>query len=233
MTTTNSTLFILLLCFCLGAFLHALKLYGTQTSRSPLVNWYLHEINIPFEVVDPRGSSPLNLFGLANAPVNPHPFGQVPCLDDDGLVVFESGAILMYLSDKYGPNNTPERRAQTSSWITWANSCLDPILFKENERGGVVGTGAGQENKRLRVLDTILSKQEFLLDDSFSVADVSVASYLLYIPQFFGTKVNFGEKYPHIAKYMKKCAQREAYKKAYPDEVNKVLEICDTYFTQS
>jgi hypothetical protein len=53
-------------------------LYGSQQTRSPLVNWYLYEKNIPFSEKPPRPSN--------------HPFGQVPFLTDDGGVeVFESG----------------------------------------------------------------------------------------------------------------------------------------------
>ena len=66
-----------------------LTLYGSQQTRSPLVNWYLEEKAIPFTQKAPRPSA--------------HPFGQTPFLTDDGGVeVFESGAILLYIADAYG-----------------------------------------------------------------------------------------------------------------------------------
>ena len=66
-----------------------LTLYGSQQTRSPLVNWYLEEMFIPYTQKAPRPS--------------PHPFGQVPFLTDNGGVeVFESGAILLYIADAYG-----------------------------------------------------------------------------------------------------------------------------------
>ena len=46
------------------------------------------------------------------------------------LQVFESGAILMFLADKYGGLDTPEKRAEVNKWIVWANASLDPICFK-------------------------------------------------------------------------------------------------------
>ena len=59
-------------------YVSALKLYGSRSTRSPLVNWYLLEKNIPFTEAPPRPSK--------------HPFGQVPFLEDEGGVeVFESG----------------------------------------------------------------------------------------------------------------------------------------------
>merc|ERR1719480_231045 len=59
-----------------------------------------------------------------------HPFGQVPFLTDDGGVeVFESGAILLYLADKYGDATTAEARAQYTKWVVWSNSELDGLCF--------------------------------------------------------------------------------------------------------
>ena len=60
-----------------------ITIYGSQGSRSPLVNWYCHEINLPFKMESPTRT--------------PHPFGQIPCVKDEKTVLFESGAILMYL----------------------------------------------------------------------------------------------------------------------------------------
>jgi glutathione S-transferase/alpha,alpha-trehalase len=56
--------------------------------------------------------------------------------------MFESGAILAYLADAYGGLDTPQKRAAVQPWLVWANASLDPCVFKENERGQVIGTGA-------------------------------------------------------------------------------------------
>ena len=57
---------------------------------------------------------------------------QVPFLsDDDGAVeIFESGAILLYLADRYGQAeaSTPQQRAAYTKWVVWANSTLDGPL---------------------------------------------------------------------------------------------------------
>lgn len=98
-----------------------ITIYGSQGSRSPLINWYCHELDLPFQMEPPNAT--------------PHPFGQIPCVQDGNSVLFESGAILMYLADKYGELSTPEQRGMVGSWIVWANASLDPVLFKENEKG--------------------------------------------------------------------------------------------------
>ena len=69
-----------------------LTLYGSQGSRSPLVNWGANEFGVELTMGD-----------LSK---NPHPFGQIPCLeDDDDVLVFESGAILQYLYSKSAETN--------------------------------------------------------------------------------------------------------------------------------
>lgn len=84
----------------------ALTLYGSQGSRSPLVNWAANELNLSVEAGD-----------LSK---NPHPFGQIPCLtDDNGVLVFESGAILNYLQSKAADKgiHDDKKLAAVSSWI--------------------------------------------------------------------------------------------------------------------
>ena len=84
-----------------------LTLYGSQGSRSPLVNWGANEFGVELTMGD-----------LSK---NPHPFGQIPCLeDDDDVLVFESGAILQYLYSKSAETNgdSASRKASISSWIS-------------------------------------------------------------------------------------------------------------------
>ena len=203
---------------------NAVTIYGSQGSRSPLVNWFCAEIGLEVTNAAPSDAS------------NPHPFKQVPALrDDDGdVAIFESGAVLAYLADKYGGEaySTPDRRAAHNAWIVWANATLDPVLFLENERGGVVDTGARRENKRLRALDEILATRDYLVNDAFSVADVAVASYLLYVPQFF-SDVSFA-RYPNLARYMGRCASRDAYAFAFGARVQAYLvDRCVSFIKES
>lgn len=65
----------------------------------------------------------------------------------------------------------------------------------------------------MQVLETLLSKQEYLIDNNFSLADVAVSSYLLFVPQFF-RDIQFN-RWPNVVKYMLQCASREGYGKAY------------------
>ena len=60
----------------------------------------------------------------------------------------------------------------------------------------------------------MLADATYLVDGEFSLADVAVASYLLYVIQFF-PDIDLHIKWPNIVRYMKDCAAREGYEKAY------------------
>ena len=105
----------------------ALTLYGSQGSRSPLVNWAANELDLPL--------------AMGDLSKNPHPFKQIPCLtDDNDVVVFESGAILNHLqvkADEKKDDIDAKKSAAIISWISWANASLDPICFLETPDGKV------------------------------------------------------------------------------------------------
>jgi len=183
-----------------------LTLYGSQGSRSPLVNWGANEVGQSLKMGD-----------LSQ---NPHPFGQIPCLtDEEDVVLFESGAILQYLYSKN--TDSPSRSAATISWIAWANASLDPICFLETPEGKVYDTGLKKPNKRIDALDAILESREFLVEGGFGLADVAVASYLLYVPQFF-KEVDLS-RWPNVVGYMRRCAERPGYKDAFGEQVQQFL----------
>jgi glutathione S-transferase/alpha,alpha-trehalase len=173
-----------------------------------LVNWALHELGVEFSMGDLRA--------------NPHPFGQIPSLKVGDATLFESGAILAYLQNMFGKETDARIKALIFSWIVWANASLDPICFLETPDGKVYDTGLkNPKQRRILQLNDLLAKQEYMVSDKFSLADVAVASYLLYVPQFF-PDVKLGQ-WPHLVAYMKRCAERPAYGKAFSDRTQGFL----------
>jgi glutathione S-transferase len=76
-------------------------------------------------------------------------------------------------------------------------------------------------NRRIDVLNEILADTDFLVEGEFSVADVAVASYLLYVLQFF-PGVNLS-RWPNVVRYMKVSCLRPAYAMAFGDGVQSSL----------
>ena len=145
------------------------KLYSNPRSRSQVISWFALEFNVPLQEVELNMSA-----GEHKRPdyLAVHPFGKVPALVcPDGTPVFESGAILSYLADKFGGLNTPEKRAHQMSWVVWANATLAPAAFGPTRVQALPGF--------LDPLNALLSKQPWLTGNDFAVSDVAVGAYLV------------------------------------------------------
>merc|ERR1711920_887345 len=77
-------------------------------------------------------------------------------------------------------------------------------------RGACIGN---VDVKGVQQLDEILGRKEWLLEEGFSVADVAVGAYLNYVSVFF-PRTDLSAT-PNIARYMKRCAERPAFAKAF------------------
>ncbi|HTL88013.1 MAG TPA: glutathione S-transferase N-terminal domain-containing protein, partial [Leptolyngbya sp.] len=104
-----------------------LKLYGGARSRASIVQWYLEELELPYEFVMldlQAGEHRQPAFCEIN------PFGKVPAIVDGDQKLWESGAILLYLYDRYGKADLKDR-AIAAQWILFANATLGPGIFVE------------------------------------------------------------------------------------------------------
>lgn len=178
-----------------------LKLYGGARSRASIVQWYLEELGEPYEFIllDMQA-------GVHRQPefLAINPMGKVPAILDGDFQLWESGAILFYLAQKYGKiPSSFDKQAEIIQWILFGNATLGPGIFVEASR-------EREMPKLMTPLNQIFEKQQFLLGDEFSVADVAVGSILNYIPIML--KLDLSE-YPAVVDYMNRLAQRPAFQK--------------------
>lgn len=168
-----------------------LKIWGRKNSsnvRKAL--WCAEEVAVPYEAIDAGGA-----FGLVDGPeyraMNPN--GRIPMIEDDGLVLWESNAIVRYLAARYAPDTAlyPQdvvARANADKWMDWTTSSLaDPFkpLF-----WGVVRTPAEQRDKAsieaatqvcaeiLAVADKALAEQPYLSGNAFGMGDIPLGSFI-------------------------------------------------------
>ncbi len=178
-----------------------LKLYGGARSRASIIQWYLEELGVPYEFIllDMQAGEHRQPEYLA---INP--MGKVPAIVDGDFQLWESGAIILYLAQKYGNiSASPEFQAKINQWIIFANATLGPGIFVEASRE--------REMPRLMTpLNEIFSKQPFLLGDDFTAADVAVGSMLAYIPLML--KLDLSD-YPAVVDYIKRISERPAFQK--------------------
>ncbi len=178
-----------------------LKLYGGARSRASIVKWYLEELAIPYDFVllDMQAGEHLKPEFLA---INP--MGKVPAIADGDFYLWESGAILLYLAQKYEKTTfSVEQLALINQWILFSNSTLAIGVFIEANR-------EREMPKLLTALDKILLRQPYLLGEEFSVADVAVGSLLAYIPIMLKLDLSV---YANVMDYMQRLSERPACKK--------------------
>jgi glutathione S-transferase len=178
----------------------ALKLYGGARSRASIVKWYLEELGLPYEFVllDLQAGEHRQPEYLA---INP--FGKVPAIVDDGFALWESGAILLYLSDRHDAALTAEQRAWVAQWVVFANATLSTGLFVENVRDA-------ETPRLLSGLEGQLAKREWLVGDRLTAADIAVGSILAYATLML--KQDYTD-YPAIAAYLKRLGDRPPFQR--------------------
>lgn len=179
-----------------------LKLYGSDRSRALIVKWYLEELGVPYEFVklDMQAGEHRKKEYLA---INP--MGKLPAIVDGDFQLWESGAILLYLAEKYGKTSpSTEERAKITQWVLFANSTLFIGVFVEANREREIPL-------LMTALDKILQEQPFIMGDDFTVADVAVGFTLSYIPVYFKLDLS---PYPGVLNYIKQIAERPAFQKS-------------------
>ncbi|MFN5564626.1 MAG: glutathione S-transferase family protein, partial [Pseudanabaena sp.] len=178
-----------------------IKLYGGARSRASIVKWYLEELQAPYELqlLDMKVGEHLQPEFLA---INP--FGKVPAIADGDFLLWESGAILLYLADKYAEVKTLEERAIASQWVLFANSTLGNGLF-------IAETREKEAPRLLSGLNKILEKNSYITGDYLTVSDIAVGTILGYAIMM--VQMSYAD-YPAIDAYMKRISDRPAYKKA-------------------
>ncbi|MBI3302621.1 MAG: glutathione S-transferase family protein [Deltaproteobacteria bacterium] len=168
-----------------------IKLYGVPRSRALRSLWMLEELALPYENVKITPASDTRTPEFLR--INPN--GHVPVLQEDGLTLCESMAINLYLARKYDKGlwpKTVEDEGRAFQWSVWAMTELeDPIITALRNRVLLPGEQrdaqkADEAAQRfvapLQVLDGALAGRTYLLSDTFTVADLNVASVLMLAP---------------------------------------------------
>lgn len=163
-----------------------LTLFHAPKSRSTRFLWLLEELGAPYEVRKVDIYRSVSNTG-ARDPANPHPHGQVPALLDDGVLITESAAIALYLTDKFpatglGPVIGDPKRGPYLSWLAYYAGVLEPCvtnLWKQRQDE--------QDKAQYQAMDdrlrTTLEATPWLLGETFSAADIMFVSLLQFARQ--------------------------------------------------
>jgi glutathione S-transferase len=195
-----------------------ITLYHRVKSRATRFIFLLEELEAPYQIhsvsIRSRDGS-----GAVD-PANPHPHGKVPAISDDGVVVFESPAIALYLTDKFpknrlGPLVGDPARGPYLSWLAYYTGVFEPAIMskfmKVEVPRGTAGWVAVEEV--LPVLLQQLSPGPYLLGAQFSAADVL---YGTSFAMFAGSPLL--PKSALIDDYVQRIVTRPAYARAMARE---------------
>ena len=204
-------------------------LYHAVLTRSVRIYWLLEELGVQYTIVPVVFSPPGQPGGVRSEKTPEHlavsPLGKVPAIRDGDLTMFESGAIVEYLIERYGNGRMapkPEERQHATylQWIHFAEAtfqrALDDIFSHEHaraqeERVASVAIDARQRaTAALDVLENALNGRDYLLGADLSGADIMMG-YTLLSSKYFGVLTDHQS---NASSYLTRLVARPALRKA-------------------
>jgi glutathione S-transferase len=195
-----------------------LKLYGAAKSRGLRVLWMAGELGLEYEHKDYLPRSPATQTPEFKA-LNPN--ARVPVIDDEGFVLSESMAINLYLAKKHRSAlypSDPKQEALALQWSLWETDRLDRQIVNYQRHTQELPAAERQPQAAeaswkevvpaLDVLETALTKNEWLAGPAFSVGDLNVASAL-----YRALSIDLA-RWPHVQAWLNRSWDRPAAKRA-------------------
>ncbi|WP_225770133.1 glutathione S-transferase family protein [Inquilinus sp. Marseille-Q2685] len=189
---------------------------GKGLARDMRVRWALEEVGQPYDVR-------LLSFEAMKEPAHLalHPFGQIPTYEDGDLALFESGAIVLHIAERYGgllPDDA-NARARAIAWMFAALDTVEPPIF-DRALARILERDEPWYEQRLRFLeDSIRTRLGHLsrrlgdaewLDGAFSAGDLLMVTVLRRLQ---GSDLL--EDHPNLSAYVARGEARPAYKRAF------------------
>jgi len=194
--------------------------FAQGVSRDMRVRWALEEAGLAYE------DQPI---GFEDRTAASHrsrqPFGQIPVFEEDGLVLFESGTIVLHIAERSTAllPSEPGARARTKTWMFAALNSVEPDignladidLFHAKEEWAkqhrpVVVDAA---RKRLKDLAAWIHGRDYL-EDRFTAADLLMTTVLRFIRH-----TDLVAQIPALDAYRQRCEARPAFRKALADHM--------------
>ena len=184
--------------------------------RDLRVRWALEEAGLPYKArLLEQGDQDQPQYRALQ------PFGQVPIFEEDGLVLFESGAIVLHIGERSEallPKDSAAR-ARATQWLIAALNSIEPFvmnvaaidLFYANEEWAKLrrpGAVAFVE-RRLAALSRALGEKPFLDGERFTAGDLMMTTVLRILAH-----TDIVSREPRLTAYLDRCTARAAFKRA-------------------
>jgi len=207
-----------------------LIVHHLEKSRSHRVVWLLEELGIEYEIKTYQRTKDM----LAPKELEAvHPLGKSPVITDNGRVIAETGAIVEYLVNKYGPQLKPATADEDASlaynyWLHFAEGSAMPpliitLLFNFIQKGAPFFirpiTKAISSNVNKLLVTPTLSKQNAFMEETLKknpqnwfVGDFTAADIIMSFPlEVSEHRMGGFQQFPHMAKYLDQIKARPAH----------------------
>tara|TARA_A100001037_G_scaffold121909_1_gene111009 strand:- start:214 stop:825 length:612 start_codon:yes stop_codon:yes gene_type:complete len=200
-----------------------MKIYYAPNTRAVRIVWLCEELSLGYELhkfdglTDKRMREPDYL--------SVHPLGRVPCLEDDGQHIFESGAIVQYILARYGdgklaPKPSSDEFANFLQWFHFAEGMLMPpvntlvvetrILSAEKSNPTNIARAKKLLGRMLAAIEAGLGDKDYLIGD-FTAADIMCGHAAIVAARNGG---DIADK-PAVTAYVKRLQARPALEKSW------------------
>jgi len=185
--------------------------------RDLRVRWALEEAGLPYRVTlvgDGEGLMARSSYRLVQ------PFGQIPAIEDDGLTLFESGAIVLYVAERSRTllPEDPAQRAHVVQWMFAALNTIEVAIQRLAEIDHFYGEERWAKERRPAAVQAVqqrLGELAAALDDRdhlvgrFSAADILMTTVLRMLRH-----TNLLDAEPVLVAYKERCEARSAFARA-------------------
>jgi GST-like protein len=197
-----------------------LKLYYHPSPNPLKVALYLEEAGLPYELV-PVDTRKGEQHAPAFRAINPN--GKTPALVDGDIKVFDSTAILLYLSEKTGqflPAATPAARAEMHSWLQFVATGIGPYcgqavhfkFFAPEPKEYAVNRYSFEAERHWNLVNERLARREWMVGDTYTLVDMAVWGWSRVIPRAMGEDA--WASLPHVKRHLDAINARPAAQRA-------------------
>lgn len=200
-----------------------INLYTWATPNGRKISILLEELGLDY-VVSPVDLGKREQFSPHFSAISPN--NKIPAvvdtlIDGDPIVIFESGAILTYLAEKYGQFLAPHGQARYNAfqWLHWQTSALGPMLGQlgffavrsEEKVPLAIARFTEEADRLLNVMDKQLQANTFLAGEGYSIADIACYPWTLAATTYLEDvlKESLATK-PALQRWLKLVSERPA-----------------------
>ncbi|OQE23216.1 hypothetical protein PENSTE_c009G01131 [Penicillium steckii] len=199
--------------------------YGPNPWKVAII---LEELGIPYET---------RFVDFADVKKEPYiklnPNGRLPSIEDpnNGIKLFESGAIVEYLLDQYDPDNKIQfddinRKYEAKAWLHLQMSGQGPYYGQASwfinlapEKIPIAIERYGNEIRRVTsVLESVLKTREWLVGDKCTYADLSFMPWQRWATRYATKPDTLDADFPHVSAWYKRLSKRPSVRKAFADQ---------------